>query len=174
MKSGVMKYLESEEQSTDMSLQITSMADIFVIILVFLLKSFSTGLATIAPTQGMVLPNVSTSVQNQLKDATKIEILSNAILIDQKKIADVKNFEIEGLQQNLQDSTQPVENGAIFKPVYEALLIEKQKDLNAGKHDGNLMVLADERTPYATIKAIMASAASAGYSDLQLVVLGNN
>ena len=173
MKSGVMKYLEKEEQSTDMSLQITSMADIFVIILVFLLKSFSTGLAALAPSQGMVLPNVTTMTQNQLKDATKIEILSNAILVDQKKVADINNFMIESMQA-LQDSTQPVENGAIFKPLYEALLNEKQKDLRAGKQDSSLMILADEKTPYATLKTIMASAASAGYADLQLVVIGNN
>lgn len=174
MKSGVMKYLESEEQNTDMSLQITSMADIFVIILVFLLKSFSTGLATLSPNQGMQLPNVTTSVQSQIKDATKIEILSNAILVDQKKVADIDNFEIKELKQALQDSTQPVENGAIFKPVLDALLVEKQKDEKAGKVETNLLVMADERTPYATLKAIMASAASAGYTDLQLVVMGNN
>ena len=47
---------KSRPQSEEMSLQITSMADIFVIILVFLLKSYATSSVNVNPMAGMSLP----------------------------------------------------------------------------------------------------------------------
>jgi len=37
--------------------------------------------------------------------------------------------------------------------------------------ESNLLVMADERTPYATLEKVLASAAQAGFVDLQLVVI---
>jgi hypothetical protein len=49
-------FLKRRAPHEEMSLQITSMADIFMILLVFLLKSLSSGTIQIAPSKGLQLP----------------------------------------------------------------------------------------------------------------------
>jgi len=169
------KLIKDDEVPEDMALQITSMADIFTIILVFLLKSFSTGLATLQPTQGMHLPSVTTSNQEAMKEAVKIEILPNAILVDQKAAVTMTNFRAPGsvTAEEEQAANEDITLNPLYKPVFQALTHEKGKaTTEADRKDTNLMVLADERTPYATLRTVMASAANAGFVDLQLVVLG--
>jgi biopolymer transport protein ExbD len=162
MSKGIKKFITTEEENTDMSLQITSMADIFVIILVFLLKSFSTGLATISPSQGVTLPSISTQNEVQIKEAAKLEILQNAVLLDQKPIIKYSDFEIPV------DLSNP--SNTVSNEILNALLAERKKGGSDNK-DSHLIVLADEKAPYSAIKTVMASAANSGYVDLQLVVI---
>lgn len=49
-------FLKKKKSSEEMTIQITSMADIFTIILVFLLKSYSTSAVNITPSNGLKLP----------------------------------------------------------------------------------------------------------------------
>ena len=154
-----------------MTLQITSMADIFTIILVFLLKSFSTGLATISPSSGLKLPQVSTSSKKEMKDALKVEVLSTGILVDSAPIVSLNQFQVPDVDQR---QTQP--------RLVEALATQRKLIAGGGQRnpaaadvregDAHLLVLADENTPYSTLKVVMASAAQAGYVDLQMVVIG--
>lgn len=168
MKSGILKkFMAAEEQKEEMSLQITSMADIFTIILIFLLKSFATGMATITPPQGMVLPSVTTQLQDQMKEALKIEILPDSVLVDAKAIIRAHNFKLD--ETNNSDPTQAA--SAVSQRVVEALTQERLRSANKGK-ETHLMVLAHEKAPYATVRTIINSAATAGYVDLQLVVVG--
>lgn len=143
-----------------MALQITSMADIFTIILVFLLKSFSTGIANISPAQGMMLPSVTAKSEALIKEASKLEILPDGVLIDQKPVMKLRNF-----------AHALGEDAEYAEPVYQALQQERAKSRQPAS-ESNLIVLADERTPYSTLKLITASAARAGYVDLQLIVVG--
>jgi len=152
-----------------MSLQITSMADIFTIILVFLLKSYSTGLANLSPANGLKLPQVTASTKKEMKDALKLEVLDNAVLVDSAEVLNMSEFKI------------PVAEGQSTNSALVAVLNERrQKDASrmpasdAGTvgADSHLLVLADERTPYSALKVILGSAAMAGYVDLQMVVIG--
>lgn len=143
-----------------MSLQITSMADIFTIILVFLLKSYSTGLATVSPSQGVLLPEAS--AQTQMKDALKVEILRDAVMVDAKATVSLKNFSFPGSAADAPNAKS--------EEVYDALL-GSRKRMKGNMTDSHLLLLADQRTPYATLKKVMNSAASAGFVDLQLAVV---
>jgi biopolymer transport protein TolR len=67
----------------DMVLQITSMADIFTIILVFLLKSFATGTTSIEPGEITLPESVMT---DPVTETNKIQIAENGILLDDKRI----------------------------------------------------------------------------------------
>ena len=46
--------------NTQMTLQITSMADIFMIILVFLLKTYGSGAIDVTPSPGLIIPRALT------------------------------------------------------------------------------------------------------------------
>ena len=152
---------KKKKLNEEMSLQITSMADIFTIILVFLLKSFSTGLTQVSPTGTMSLPEGSSKVQ--IKETLKLEITSDTILIDQKPVVALKDFEFSA-----SDLSADEEAGS--KEIY-ALLSEQRKLLPEPNLDSTLLVMADERMPYSTLKRVITSAAQAGFVDLQLVVV---
>lgn len=145
--------------SEDMALQITSMADIFTILLVFLLKSFSTSTSTLAPVAKTKLPEASVK-GDDIRDTLKLEISSEAILIDEKPIIRLKNYEFQ--PGEIADGRSP----GVFR-----VLLEQRRHLPNPNLEPNLLILADERTPYATIKPLLASAANAGFVDLQLVAV---
>jgi biopolymer transport protein ExbD len=151
-------FIKRPPQSGDVSLQITSMADIFMILLVFLLKNFASGVSNTAPSQGAKLPLAH--AKQTVRDTLKLEIVSSSILVDQKPIVRLKNFDFaeNALQEGLSD------------PLYKILFSERKK-IPVPNMESNLLVMADERTPYTTIKVVIASAAKAGFVDLQLVVV---
>ena len=155
------KFGNPEAPSEEMSLQITSMADIFTIILVFLLKSYATGLSNVTPSQGVLLPEAK--AQEQMKDALKIEILQDSVLVDQKLTVPLRDFSFTG-------EGEPGENGK-SEEIFQALLKQRKNKTGVEQEDSHLLLLADQRTPYATLKRVMNSAASAGFVDLQLAVV---
>jgi biopolymer transport protein ExbD len=155
------KFGKRPAASEDMALQITSMADIFMILLVFLLKSYSTSINNLAPTSGLTLPSVADKVVGEVKETVKLEISPSTILIDTKPVVNLANFEFP-----------PGEIGANGQnPSIYSILFEERKRQPIPNMDSNLIVMADQETPYATLKTVVASAAAAGFVDLQLVVV---
>lgn len=143
----------------DMALQITSMADIFTILLVFLLKSYSTSMSTLAPVAKTKLPE-ATAKGDDIRDTLKMEVSAEAILIDEKPVVRLRNFEFQAGE--LADGRSP----GVFR-----VLLEQRRHLPNPNLEPYLVILADEKTPYATIKPLLASAAGAGFVDLQLIAV---
>jgi biopolymer transport protein ExbD len=161
------KFTTNVDQNEDMSLQITSMADIFTIILVFLLKSYSTGVSNVSPSQGVLLPEAK--AQPQMKDALKVEILKDSVLVDQKPAVTLKNFTFTDGATKEAPETGPT-GGDVSAEISKALMAQR-KNMTGNEIDSHLLLLADQRTPYATLRRVMNSAASAGFVDLQLAVV---
>lgn len=157
-----MKQLFSKKKrlNEEMSLQITSMADIFTIILVFLLKSFSTNVSNLSPSTGLELPEGRSSAE--LKDALKVEITKDVILVDQKPVMKLSDFQYLNAAP---ESSEPTNDEVTVA------LMSQRKILPEPNRDSALLVLADGRAPYSTIKRVISSAAGAGFVDLQLVVV---
>src|SRR5580704_13479425 len=84
------KFGAKKKKGTEMVLQITSMADVFTIILVFLLKSYATSSINITPAPGMKLP--AAAVTEDQVEAIKVEISSSAVQVDDAVVANLKNF----------------------------------------------------------------------------------
>ena len=158
MKKSFLK--KRKKPSGDVALQITSMADIFMILLVFLLKSYATSVTNIAPTARLSLPEVNKAKGN-IKETLKIEIAGDTVLIDQKPAVTLRAFQFD-----------PAEDGpGGISPTVLRVLNQQRKLRPEPNLDSSLLVMADQQTPYATIKRVVASAASAGFVDLQLVVV---
>lgn len=141
-----------------MSLQITSMADIFTILLVFLLKSFATDASTITPHDNISLPEVKKS--DSLAESLKLEISQKAILVDDKHISDLRNFQF--------DSTDLEVNGTPRSLNTVLIQIRKRDTL---KRYPKLLILSDQNAPFSTVKRVLASASSSGFEDFKLVVV---
>lgn len=160
----------------EMALQITSMADIFTILLVFLLKSFSTGISTITPGNEMTLPVASS--KDQIEEALKVEISQSTIVVDDKPATTLKDFKPD---------PGDVESDGTFRSLNTVLEARKSERAPAGdpgtatptaagtdgdaQQDRPMMILADEKAPYAVIRSVMASAENSGYSSFKLVVV---
>ena len=144
-----------------MALQITSMADIFMILLVFLLKSYSTSLSNIAPTAHLALPEV-VKASGVPKDTLKIEVAKDTVIIDDKPVLALNNFEFSAEEQ------AGIAGGS---PTITRILNEQRKKLPNANMDSALVVMADQGTPYSTLKRVVASAAGSGFVDLQLLVV---
>ena len=144
--------------SQDMALQITSMADILVIIVVFLLKSYAAGLSNVTPESKMLLPEAKGTAQ--MKDALKIEVSQDSVLIDRQATIGLANFQFDAHDLTASGTSQSI----------VAALSHERDTQKMNGNDSTLLLMADENTPYSTLKTIMASASEAGFVDLQLVV----
>jgi biopolymer transport protein ExbD len=143
---------------SDMALQITSMADIFTILLVFLLKSFSTGITSITPSSSMTLPEAKKS--NPIIDTLKLEISSYSIVIDDKPVMPLQNFQFE-LGELESNGTPQKLNRMLAEYVKKDTLQKAPK----------MLLLADQKTPFSTLKRVLVSATSNGFVDYKLVVV---
>jgi biopolymer transport protein ExbD len=155
-------FLKRQAGYEEMSLQITSMADIFMILLVFLLKSLSSGTIEISPSKGMTLP-VSAS-DDHSAEALKVEISEHSVLIDGHQAVPMSNFRMDG---------KTAEQNGVDSSLVSAFEQErsKQKPSDGQVADARIIVIADQRAPYKTIKTVLSSAAVQGYTDVKLAVV---
>lgn len=155
-------FVKKKRPSEDMSLQITSMADIFTIILVFLLKSYATGALTLDASAGLLLP-VARSGEEAV-DTLKVEISEKGVLVEGKAVLSLEQFEFKQEEQDLNGTS---------KTLVSAFETEKSRQIASEKkkQDPRILVLADQKTPYGTLKRTLTSAAYQGFTDFKLVVV---
>ena len=167
MKKGFKGFVKRPPQNEEMTLQITSMADIFTIILVFLLKSYATSAVNLTPTQGMMIPQAF-AAEPPASEALKLEISANAIQVEGQPVTELKQFAY---------NAQEVQGNGSLKTLSAALEKERKRQLliaqanSSVKVDPKIIIVADQRVPYSTLKSVLASAAINGYTDFKLAVI---
>ncbi len=159
MKTFFSRRKKRDLQHDEVSLQITSMADIFTILLVFLLKGYASGALQITPSPGVRIPTADGAPLSE--EALQVEISGSAVQVGGRPVAELREFALAGGGAGLLN--------AFKRERSRRNLIAKTND--QVKDDGKILVLADERTPYATVKLVLRSAAIHGFSDLRLAVL---
>jgi biopolymer transport protein ExbD len=172
------RFGKRQSGKEDMVLQITSMADIFTIILVFLLKSFATGASSATPTRDILLPETVNNAP--VPEMMKIEISETGVLFEDKPVADLQNFRFSPNELE-SDGTARALNTLFHErkraPASIATAAESPNSTgeNAQPSDpsSGLLLLADKKTPYTTIKTIMDTAAGNGFSEFKFVVVGS-
>lgn len=168
------RFLKGRLGREEMSLQITSMADIFTIILVFLLKSFSTGVSNITP-GGILLPVAFSA--DEVVDMLKIEIAPDHILVDDKVTTTLSAFKFVANDLESNGTPRSLNAALIVRQEQEKLSRENQRGRQREVAETDepqlprLMILADQKTPYSTLKAVMTSASRSGFGDFKLVVV---
>jgi biopolymer transport protein ExbD len=170
MARGMKKHMDRRLPST-FKIQITSMVDMFVIILVFLLKSYSTSPVDITPGEDLKLP-VSSSYEEP-ENTIKMMVSQKGIFIDDKRV--VEFDEAGQLTQKDMDSADSSFIPSLFKELESKA--EATRSLAAINDtvtfDGKVFVLADKGLPYSMLKKVMYTSMLAGYSDVKLAVITN-
>lgn len=164
-------------------LQLTSMIDVLVIILVFLLKSYQTSTNNLTTVPGLQMP-ISNS-QEDARDSLQVIVTPEGITVENVRIVDFvqseanagsKDAEYKFAAQDLD------EEGRRIVALYDALVKAKEKSefLKAQStvrdekgqpmpFDGIIAITADKRVQYETIRKIMYTSGAAGYKVFRFI-----
>jgi biopolymer transport protein ExbD len=138
------------------------MMDMFTIILIFLLFSFSEKPETISLKKGLDLPK--SSVKTDYQDTVKIELSKDELRLNNEIVAKVVDQRIEGL---VMDSPQS-------SALYQRLKAENEKvspSADGEEQAPHVLFLCDKSHSFRTINTIIKTAAIAGYPNFQFAVL---
>lgn len=146
---------------------ITSLLDILVILLVFLLRSYNSSGVVINVPEGITLPTSKSKSLNQY--GVIVQVSPTKIWIDNELILDVEN-----LPPNTYDH-----RGKRILPLFDELIKKKETiDLvkktadNAKPFSGIVNLVLDKSLKYNYVKKILYTCAEAGFKRYKLVVLG--
>jgi biopolymer transport protein ExbD len=168
-KKAIRSYARKlEEPEVIKDLNITPMMDMMTIILVFLLKSFSSSASTITFDSNLQVPKSST--QLKMKLALAITVTKKVILVEGDAIAPINLGRVDPTVK------RDGENGYYITPLVEILekhakREKKVAELTGQKFDAQLMIIADQTTPYRLLTEIFYSCGQAGYANYRLIVL---
>ncbi|MBN2001429.1 biopolymer transporter ExbD [candidate division KSB1 bacterium] len=154
------KFKKYEKVAGSVSLNLTSMMDMFTIILVFLLKTYSTEGQLIQPSQNLTLPN-STS-QTAAEVALDLTVSKEWIMVNNRPVMQIGDI--------IADPTI-----GILEPVQKELLEyakeAKRMDLSYGiPFTGKVTIQGDKNLPFSMISKVMATCGESEYPNMRLVV----
>ena len=149
-------------------LNITPMMDMMTILLVFLLKQFSVQAAALQMPPEMQLP--TSTIEQQRPLAVNITITQSAILVEGDGVTTVRNGAVDPSVKR--DGA----NGYYITPLVEILekharREKKVADMTGQKFEGQLMLVADQTTPYRLLTEVIYSCGQAEYANYRLLVL---
>jgi biopolymer transport protein ExbD len=169
-RRGMKKYIDQRLPSS-FKIQITSMVDMFIILLVFLLKSFSSSPVNITPNENLRLPQ--SIVSTDPVDVLKLVVSKSAVFVEGTKVADLVSGEIDKSQIDTNDKE-------FIRPLFDELDKKAQQSKEISKvnetveFDGKVLVQIDRDMPYSVIKKVMYTSMLAGYYDVKFAVVSKN
>ncbi len=164
--AGMAKFMDRRTPSS-FKIQITSMVDMFVILLVFLLKTYSTSPVNITPKEGLSLPE-SSALTDPI-DVVKLIVAQDGVFVEDKKVLELTDGKVP---KELMDQNDPSFLKALFVALDErARLAKGISEVNDSfEFDGKVLLQADRQLSYQTLQKVMYTSMMAGYSDVKLAV----
>lgn len=156
-------------------LQITSMMDMFTIILIFLLFSFSDKPETIKLDKNLELP--VSNAKLDYSDHIKLVLSQNSLYLGEERIAGIQDGKIEGLNTaSPKESKLYKELAALHKAGKRKKQEQDKQDADGRKEDlpESILFLCDRRLSFKTVNSIIKTAGMAGYPNFQFGVLKND
>ncbi len=147
------------KRNQSFALNITSMTDMFTILLVFLLQTYSTSEVNLDAVNGVRLPQ-SASEKNPI-NGVKLSVSATELKFDKKLLASLNANSFD------QASIDPNDSNFI-KPLFDELQNFNKENEKLAK-TGNVLLQADEALPYSVIRKVMYTASMAGFPNLKLV-----
>ena len=146
----------------EVKLNITSMMDMFTIILVFLLKSFSTQGQLVTPATGLVLP--TSTVERSTDEALSVKISRSTVVVEDRIVIGKEHYE-ELLKQ---DDFMVQELYDVLQKFAEEA--RKAAEMFGRDFSGEITIQGDVEVPYKVLTRIMYTCGQAGYPIMNLIV----
>ena len=147
-------------------LMLTSMMDMFTIVLIFLLFSFSERPETIKLDKELELPQSSAEVDYD--NNLKLVLAKNTLKLEDEIVAELSNGKIEGFdEKDLKAST-------LYKRLrdhFEESLETKETGSEDKPASHEIVFLCDKSHEFKIINQVMKTAGLAGYPNFQFAVL---
>lgn len=140
-------------------LQLTSMMDMFTILLVFLLKVFSTSGQMINPSQDLTLP--TSKVQHPPEVGLDVTVSNDWVLVNGKPVERTSE-----IQQN-DGYILPKLQAALQQYAREGRRLEEQYGT---KFSGKVTIQGDKHLPYSTLIKVLATCGQTDFPNMRLVV----
>ncbi|HMN67035.1 MAG TPA: biopolymer transporter ExbD [Bdellovibrionales bacterium] len=165
-RRGLSKYMDRRTPSS-FKIQITSLVDMFVILLVFLLKSYSTSPVNITPKDGLLIPESTATVDPV--DVVKLVVAQDGVFVEEKKVLDLEKGRVPA---SVVDANDPSFLRALYEALDERAKLAKSisKVNDSFEFDGKVLMQADRNLPYDVLQKIMYTSMMAGYADVKLAV----
>lgn len=150
----------------DFYLQITSLIDTLVIILVFMLMTIGSGSVNLEMASNIKLPWSTQGAD--LTQGVKLIARTDGITLEEQAIVPLANGEVA--------KNQTTENNKKITVLFQRLAEMAQKSQKAAsttgvKFEGKILLQADKTIPLKTIKQVLYTAARAGYNDFKFAVI---
>jgi len=151
------------------SVNINSLMDIMVILLVFLLKSYGDQPIKVTG-EDLEVPRSTTKLNPE--DMTSVTVTRNAILVDDEKVVDVKDGAVDKSQKKGGDASLEI------TPLFERLseVVEDRKseaEMMQKDFEPVVTVVADQTIPYRLITEVVYTAGQAELSKYKFAVVRN-
>ncbi len=145
-------------------LNITSMMDMFTIILIFLLFSFSNNPETLDLDKEMFLPSSSSKLD--YKDSIRLVLTKESLKLDGEVVSTVK----EGVLENLDVLYEKLKN---YRTVADKLNKEIKQDPNVPEEERkeHILFMCDKTLSFKVINTVVKTAGRAGYPNFQFAVV---
>jgi len=158
-------------------LNITSMMDMMTIILVFLLKSYSTQDISVAPSEDLELP-VSTVKKNP-EMAVNLIVSKKNIVVDGVPVLSLERVDdTENPGQKRLQVPEDQRNGQLIDALLDELSKKADTAKNIGQQSGSdehafkgrLLIQCDKKLPFEILRQVMYTAGQAQFSEFKFIV----
>lgn len=146
---------------------ITSLLDILVILLVFLLKSYNSSGIVIDIPDGITLP--TSESQNYNNPGVMVQVSEDKIWVDRKLVLDSGNLPARVYDQGKRRII-PLFNELVKKR--EEIEAVSKSTNGATKFSGNANLVIDKSIKYSYMKRLMYTCAEAGFKEYKFIVMG--
>ena len=145
----------------------TSLMDILTIILVFLLKSFSTDPVALKQAEDLKPPFSSAIIKAE--QSTTVTLTLNHLMVDDKSVVKV--------EQGVVGEGDTSGGGYLIDPLFQALQeqVDHQKRIatfnSAAEFTGIITVISDRHVPFKLLSQVMYTAGQAQFSKFKFMVI---
>ncbi|MCX7945297.1 MAG: biopolymer transporter ExbD [Deltaproteobacteria bacterium] len=166
------KQRKKRLEEHDYPLNITAMMDMMTIILVYLLKNYSTDPTSITPQNDLSMPFSTTRLK--IEAAVPLAISKNSILVNDKEVCKIINGKVD---PNCKEGKN--EEQYFIQTLYNALDAERQKQEEIAAYNptqqfkGLVLVMGDKDTPFRVISEVLYTAGQAQFGNFKFIVLKN-
>jgi biopolymer transport protein ExbD len=147
-------------------LMLTSMMDMFTIVLLFLLCSLSDKPESIRMDKDLELPHSSAEISYDQN--LKLVLTKSQLLIDEEKVAEVKDGKISGVDE------KDLKTSLLYKRLKENFEKNKDKPVSNPEDKGKeqqIVFVCDKSHEFKVINQVIKTAGLAGYPNFQFAVL---
>lgn len=161
------RHKTSRKARGPLEVDITSLLDILVILLVFLLKSYnSTGVVIDIP-DGITLPLSESQSYNH--PGVLVQVSKEKIWVDRKLVLDAKELP-ERIYDQGKRRIIPLFNELVKKR--EEIQAVAKSSAGATEFSGNANLVIDKSIKYSYMKRLMYTCAEAGFKEYKFIVMG--